>query len=80
MGIPAAAVEHIIKEAGGDLVEKVLLFDMYMGEQVAKGYRSLAYTVVYRDYQETLRDERVNEVQAGILKALQKELGVALRS
>ena len=80
MDIPAAAVEQVIKEAGGDLVEKVLLFDMYMGEQVAKGYKSLAYTVVYRDYEETLRDERVNKVQADILKALQKELGVCLRS
>ena len=78
-GLPAAAVEEVIKKTGGQLVEKVLLFDVYTGEQVAQGHKSLAYTIAYRDYRETLRDERVNQVQADILQNL-AELGVTLRS
>ncbi len=77
--LPAAAVEEAIRKAGGDLVENILLFDLYTGEQVAKGHKSLAYTITYRDYRETLRDERVNRVQAQILQSL-AELGVSLRS
>ncbi len=76
----ADAVARKIKDVAGDIIEDILLFDVYQGKQVPVGFKSLAYTIVYRDYNETLRDERINEVQEQIISILDKELGAVLRS
>jgi phenylalanyl-tRNA synthetase beta chain len=61
------------------LVSEVTLFDVYSGEQVAPGKKSLAYRVVYQSPTHTLTDEDVNKVQQQILERLAKELGATLR-
>ncbi len=76
----ASVVEQTIREVGGELLERVLLFDLYAGEQVPEGYKSLAYTITYRDQQGTLRDEKVNGQQEKIINALSEKLGVTVRS
>ncbi len=76
----ASVVEQIIRETAGELLESVLLFDLYAGEQVPEGYKSLAYAITYRDYRETLRDEKVNAQQDKIIKVLFEKLGVTVRS
>ena len=62
------------------LVKQVDLFDVYSGDQVPPGKKSLAYRIIYQSPTHTLTDEEVNEVQQKILDSLTGELGAALRS
>ena len=61
------------------LVKQVALFDVYSGEQVPPGKKSLAYRVTYQSAAKTLTDEAVSQVQAQILQRLAKDLGATLR-
>ncbi len=62
------------------LVEQVTLFDVYSGEQVPPGKKSLAYRITFQSPTHTLTDEEVNQVQQKILDRLSGELGATLRS
>jgi len=62
------------------LVEKVEIFDVYSGEQVPPGKKSLAYRISYRSPKHTLTDEEVNHVQQQILNKVKAVLGGILRS
>jgi phenylalanyl-tRNA synthetase beta chain len=77
-GIVHQRVLDIIK--GFPLVEQVNLFDVYSGEQVPAGKKSLAYRITYQSPTHTLTDDEVNKVQKEILDRLAKELGATLRS
>lgn len=77
--IPAAQLDQIIRNAGGKIVSQVKLFDLYEGEQIPKGKRSLAYSITYRSEESTLTDAEVNRVQKNIEKAL-LEAGAVIRS
>ena len=70
---------EIIKEAGGKLLEKVELFDVYRGKQIAHGKKSVAFALRYRDSEKTLTDEEVTKLHSEILKALEEKLGIILR-
>lgn len=72
-------IETIIMGEGSELIEKVELFDIYRGEQVPEGKKSVAYSIVYRAADRTLKDEEVNLVQEKVLKALQAQLDVKIR-
>ncbi|MGL5647704.1 MAG: phenylalanine--tRNA ligase subunit beta [Clostridium sp.] len=72
-------IEDAIVKAGGNLVEKVQLFDIYKGEQIPEGKKSIAYAIWYRDAKKTLNDKEVNKVHDKILKALEYKLGAILR-
>ena len=62
------------------LVERVAIFDVYSGEPVPAGKKSLAYRVTFRSPTHTLTDEEVNKIQQQILRKLSRELGTTLRS
>jgi len=62
------------------LVSQVTIFDVYVGEQVPPGKKSLAYRIVYQSPTHTLTDEEVNKVQQQILSKLFQKLGATLRS
>ena len=72
-------IEEAIRKAGGNLVEKVELFDIYKGAQIAKGKKSIAYAIVYRDLKKSLKDEEVNKIHDKILKALENKFNAELR-
>ena len=72
-------IEDVISRAGGNLVEKISLFDVYKGSQIEKGKKSIAYAIVYRDPKKSLTDNEVNKVHDKILKALENKLGAQLR-
>ncbi len=72
-------IEEAIRKAGGNLVEKVELFDIYKGAQIARGKKSIAYAIVYRDLKKSLKDEEVNKVHDKILKALENKFNAELR-
>ena len=61
-------------------MEKVELFDIYVGSQVEEGKKSMAYSIIYRTNDRTLTDDEVNPVQEKILKELEEKLGAYLRA
>lgn len=77
--IRADEVVKTIRGAGGDLVEAISLFDVYQGQHVLHGHRSLAYRITYRAADRTLTDEDVEKAHGTVRAALQ-ELGAELRS
>jgi phenylalanyl-tRNA synthetase beta chain len=70
---------EIIYATGGALVESVRLFDVYEGDQVPEGKKSLAYTITYHSATETLTDKAVNDLHDRVVKRLNRELGAELR-
>ncbi|PRX25290.1 phenylalanyl-tRNA synthetase beta subunit [Orenia metallireducens] len=72
-------IEGIIIRLGKDILESVKLFDLYQGEQVPAGYKSLAYSLIYRRADRTLTDKEVNKVQAKIEEELYNKLGAKIR-
>ena len=72
-------IDETIKKAGGNLVEKVELFDIYKGKQIPDGKKSIAYAIAYRDENKTLTDKDVNKVHDKILRSLEYKLGATLR-
>lgn len=77
--ILVAEIEETIRKAGGNLVEKVQLFDIYKGAQIPEGKKSIAYAIAYRDEKKTLEDKDISKVHDKILKALEHKLGAVLR-
>lgn len=74
----AGDVEKVIREKGGKLVESYELFDVYEGSQLMKGYKSLAYKIVFRADDRTLTDEEVGASMNKIIRELEK-MDVVLR-
>jgi len=72
-------VEALIRIRGGGLLEGVELFDLYRGEGVEQGTRSLAYRLRFRSPDRTLKDKQVDKAVSGILARLKEELSVQHR-
>ncbi|MBR0515864.1 MAG: phenylalanine--tRNA ligase subunit beta, partial [Eubacterium sp.] len=72
-------IEKIIKKNGGKILEHVSLFDVYEGDQVADGKKSVAFSLKFRALDRTLSDDEVNAAVDKILKELGKQ-GIELRS
>ena len=72
-------LEKVIKQRGGKILESVELFDVYQGEQIEKGMKSVAYKLVFRDNTRTLEDEDVQKVMKKILNGLEMNCGAKLR-
>jgi phenylalanyl-tRNA synthetase beta chain len=77
--IPAVEVENIIRQTGGRTVSDVKLFDVYHGDQIGKGKKSLAYSLVYQDRNRTLTDKDAAKLRNQIVQRLERELGAKLR-
>jgi phenylalanyl-tRNA synthetase beta chain len=77
--VPAGRVEEAIWEAGGRTLSGVRLFDLYRGEQVGAGKKSLAYSLTYQAPDRTLTDAEALQVRQRIVRRLEQELGARLR-
>lgn len=77
--LPVMTMEKAIKAAAGKILEKIELFDVYKGSQIAQGKKSVAFNISMRASDRTLTDEEVNGAMSKILKALE-ELGAQIRS
>ena len=75
----AGEIEKMIRQRGGKLLESLTLFDIYEGEQVKAGFKSVAYSLSFRDKEKTLTDDEVSAVMKKILNGLES-LGIELRS
>ena len=77
---PASRVEEVVRSAVGELLERLVLFDVFRGGDVPAGMRSLAWRLTLRDPQRTLRDKEVEGRRTKLLRALEGELGVRQRA
>ena len=71
-------IENIFREKGGKLLESYELFDIYEGEQVAEGFKSIAYNLTFRSDDHSLTDDEIVTVVEKIINGL-KEQGIELR-
>lgn len=78
--VPAVAVADLIRQTAGDILADVRLFDVYRGDQIEEGKKSLAYNLIYQHPERTLTDEEVRKVRESILYRLEKELDAHLRA
>jgi phenylalanyl-tRNA synthetase beta chain len=78
--VRAEQVENVIKRVSGKLLERLALFDRYVGHGVEAGHRSLAWRLTFRHAERTLREREIEARRAEILKALADELNVRQRT
>ena len=77
--VTAGELEDVVREAAGPLLEDLRLFDVYTGEQVAEGRKSLAFALRLRG-EATLTAEETARVRKRVLKAARKAFGAELRA
>jgi phenylalanyl-tRNA synthetase beta chain len=78
--LPAERVAELIRMTGGKILQEVRLFDVYRGEKIGAGKKSLAYSLTYQSDDKTLNDRDVAGIRARILRRLEQEVGAVLRS
>lgn len=78
--ISAGEVQQVIMEAGSELLKEVRLFDVYMGEPIPSGKKSIAYSLTYQTDERTLTDKEVANLHKRIVKALQTQVNGELRA
>lgn len=72
-------IEKIFRDKGGTLLEGFELFDVYEGDQIQKGCKSVAYSLTFRAQDRTLEEAEINKIVDKILEEL-KTLGIELRA
>ena len=77
--VPAAQVAEALYSYGRPWLVDAVLFDVYVGDPVPPGKRSLAFRLSYRDPERTLTDDLVNPHHQALVAALAKDLGAELR-
>ena len=75
----AGQIEHILTQRGGKILESYQLFDIYEGDQIKDGYKSMAYSLVFRHHDKTLEESEITAAMKKILNGL-TDLGIELRS
>lgn len=75
----AGQIEEVIEKRGGAYLESYALFDIYEGSQIKAGFKSVAYSIVFRAKDKTLEEADVSAAMKKILKGLE-DLGIELRS
>ncbi len=77
--IPAAKIKKTIMEAGVEVLKSACLFDLYFGEQLSEGKKSLAYSLTFQAADRTLTDGETNNYVDRIGKQLKEELNAQIR-
>ena len=77
--VTAAAVESSLRKAGQALLTEIELFDVYRGEAMGAGTRSLAYRLRFQAHDRTLTDTEVADVRQACIDAVTSHDGVSLR-
>ena len=77
--VPAAEVASALTAGGGDLLEDVRLFDVYTGDQVGEGNRSLAFSLRFRAADRTLTNEEANAARDAAIAVAAERCGAVLR-
>ena len=77
---PAETVRRVVEEGAGDLLESVELFDVFRGEQLGEGKKSLAFQLLFRAGDRTLTDEEANEHRLAAAELAKQRLGAQMRA
>ena len=75
----AGQIEEIFDQRGGNILESYQLFDIYEGAQIEKGFKSMAYSLVFRAHDKTLGENEISSAMKKIMNGL-NGLGIELRS
>ncbi|WKE58037.1 phenylalanine--tRNA ligase subunit beta [Corynebacterium tuberculostearicum] len=78
--VPAERVRATVEEGAGELIESVELFDIFRGEQLGEGKKSLAFQLLFRAADRTLTDEEVNEHRTAAAELAKQRLGAEMRA
>jgi phenylalanyl-tRNA synthetase beta chain len=76
----AGDIQKTIVEAGGELLKEVSIFDVYEGDRLPEGKKSIAFSLRYFDPERTLTDEEVTNVHEQVVQAVSEKFGATLRS
>ena len=77
---PAETVRRVVEEGAGELVESVELFDIFRGEQLGEGKKSLAFQLLFRADDRTLTDDEANEHRLAATELAKQRLGAEMRA
>ncbi|WP_276354714.1 phenylalanine--tRNA ligase subunit beta [Cohnella caldifontis] len=77
--VTGGALTEAVRKAAGELLESVSVFDVYAGERLGQGRKSVALAMVYRHADRTLTDEEVADVHSRVLAELEQSFGAELR-
>lgn len=77
--VTVGSVQDAIQKAGGALLEKTVMFDIYRGAQLPAGKKSVAFSLFFRNAERTLTEDDVNPVMKKILAACERDCGAELR-
>ncbi|MBM3130189.1 MAG: phenylalanine--tRNA ligase subunit beta [Chloroflexi bacterium] len=77
--VPAERVHTLIAQTGGALLQRATLFDVYRGDQIAQGKKSLAYALTFQAPDRTLSDADASKVREKIVARLKREIGAEVR-
>ncbi|MFC5803720.1 phenylalanine--tRNA ligase subunit beta [Streptomyces formicae] len=77
--VPAAEVEQALREGAGELLESIRLFDVFTGEQIGDGKKSLAYALRFRAPDRTLTVEEASAARDAAIALAEQRVGAALR-
>jgi phenylalanyl-tRNA synthetase beta chain len=77
--IPAGSLIDAVRRAAGSLLETIGIFDVYTGDQVPKGKKSVAISLLFRHPDRTLNDTEVDELFGKALEAVKTDFGASLR-
>lgn len=75
----AGELQKTIIEAGGKLLKEVSIFDVYKGDRLPNGKKSIAFSLRYYDPERTLTDEEVTAVHEKVIQAVEQQFGATLR-
>ena len=78
--VPVREILSIIKKANSGIIENAWVFDVYRGNSLDEGKKSVALSLILRSSEKTLTDEDANRVQQDVLKSLEEGIGAELRS
>ncbi|MBN2550501.1 MAG: phenylalanine--tRNA ligase subunit beta [Anaerolineales bacterium] len=78
--LPAERAAALIRQSAGKLLASLRLFDVYRGEQIGAGKKSLAYSLAYQAPDHTLTAEEALKIRQRVIRRLEQELGARLRS
>jgi phenylalanyl-tRNA synthetase beta chain len=78
--ITVSEIENVIKTFSSELIEKVSVFDVYKGKNIPEGKKSLAFNIIYRSMNKTLREEEIERIHTSLVNYILEKTGGELRS
>ncbi len=78
--VSAGNIQNVIKAAAGKLLKQVHVFDLYEGDRMEEGKKSVAFSLIYADPEKTLTDDEVVRVHTKVLEAVKEQIGAELRN